>query len=48
MIITAGGGGIYACWLAQLGYKVHLIDAVPLHVEQARFASHLNEFDYWP
>ncbi|MDZ8053844.1 MAG: class I SAM-dependent methyltransferase [Aulosira sp. ZfuVER01] len=36
---VGGGSGIYACWLAQQGYKVHLIDAVPLHVEQARSAS---------
>ncbi|MCW5314170.1 methyltransferase domain-containing protein [Nostoc sp. KVJ3] len=36
---VGGGSGIYACWLAQLGYQVHLIDAVPLHVEQARSAS---------
>jgi len=34
-----GGGGIYACWLAGLGYEVHLLDIVPMHVEQAREAS---------
>jgi ubiquinone/menaquinone biosynthesis C-methylase UbiE len=39
-IIDAGGGaGIYACWLAERGYQVHLIDPVPKHVEQARAAS---------
>ena len=39
-IIDAGGGaGVYACWLAPRGYRVHLIDAVPKHVEQARAAS---------
>ena len=39
-IIDAGGGaGAYACWLAALGYQVHLIDPVPKHVEQARGAS---------
>jgi len=39
-IIDAGGGaGVYACWLAQQGYHVHLIDVVPKHVEQARAAS---------
>jgi ubiquinone/menaquinone biosynthesis C-methylase UbiE len=39
-IIDAGGGsGIYACWLASLGYEVHLMDAVPKHVEQARATS---------
>lgn len=39
-IVDAGGGaGIYACWLAVCGYRVHLIDPVPKHVEQARAAS---------
>lgn len=39
-IIDAGGGaGGYACWLASRGYKVHLIDPVPKHVEQAEAAS---------
>src|SRR5437588_3246170 len=39
-IIDAGGGaGVYACWLAALGYQVHLIDPVSKHVEQARAAS---------
>ena len=43
MIIDAGGGsGVYACWLAALGYQVHLIDPVPKHVEQARAASALQ------
>jgi ubiquinone/menaquinone biosynthesis C-methylase UbiE len=30
-----GGAGVYAFWLAQQGYRVHLIDATPLHIEQA-------------
>jgi ubiquinone/menaquinone biosynthesis C-methylase UbiE len=34
-----GGAGVYALWLAARGYEVHLIDAVPLHIEQAREAS---------
>jgi SAM-dependent methyltransferase len=34
-----GGSGRYACWLARRGYEVHLIDATPLHVEQALAAS---------
>jgi len=39
-ILDVGGGpGIYACWLAARGYRVHLIDALPSHVEQARQAS---------
>jgi ubiquinone/menaquinone biosynthesis C-methylase UbiE len=39
-VVDAGGGpGAYACWLAALGYNVHLIDPVPKHVEQARAAS---------
>ncbi len=36
---VGGGTGIYAFWLAQQGYEVHLIDAVPLHIEQARRSS---------
>ncbi len=40
IIIDAGGGsGVYACWLAERGYRVHLIDPVAKHVEQARSAS---------
>jgi ubiquinone/menaquinone biosynthesis C-methylase UbiE len=39
-LIDAGGGaGAYACWLALLGYEVHLLDPVPKHVEQARSVS---------
>ena len=30
-----GGPGIYSCWLARLGYEVHLVDAMPLHIEEA-------------
>ena len=41
IILDIGGGpGIYSCWLARQGYEVHLIDATPLHIEQARRASH--------
>ena len=36
---VGGGPGSYACWLAKRGYEVHLVDAVPLHVEQASAAS---------
>lgn len=40
MVLDVGGGpGRYACWLAGLGYEVHLIDPVAKHVEQAREAS---------
>lgn len=40
VILDVGGGaGIYALWLAKLGYAVHLIDPTPKHVEQARVAS---------
>jgi SAM-dependent methyltransferase len=35
-VLDVGGGpGAYAVWLAELGYEVHLVDPVPLHVEQA-------------
>lgn len=36
---VGGGPGSYACWLAKQGYEVHLVDPVPLHVEQASAAS---------
>src|ERR1700737_3756721 len=39
-ILDIGGGpGNYAAWLAREGYQVRLLDALPLHVEQARDAS---------
>lgn len=40
VVVDVGGGpGAYALWLAREGYAVHLIDPVPLHLEQARQAS---------
>lgn len=36
---VGGGAGAYAFPLAAQGYEVHLLDAVPLHVEQALAAS---------
>jgi len=39
VVLDVGGGtGHYARWLAARGYEVHLIDPVPLHLEQARAA----------
>lgn len=39
-ILDVGGGpGVYSCWLAAQGYEVHLIDPVPMHIQQARWAS---------
>lgn len=36
-ILDIGGGtGLYAAWLAEQSYAVHLIDPVPRHVERAR------------
>jgi SAM-dependent methyltransferase len=36
VVLDVGGGpGLYARWLATQGYEVHLVDPVPLHVEQA-------------
>jgi SAM-dependent methyltransferase len=32
---VGGGSGIHAAWLAADGHDVHLVDPVPLHVEQA-------------
>jgi SAM-dependent methyltransferase len=35
-VLDVGGGpGIHAAWLARSGYRTHLVDPVPLHVEQA-------------
>jgi ubiquinone/menaquinone biosynthesis C-methylase UbiE len=40
VIVDVGGAaGTYALWLASRGYRVHLVDLVPKHVEQARAAS---------
>src|SRR6185503_6418578 len=38
---VGGGPGRYAVWLAERGYRVHLVDPVPLHIEQARAAGQL-------
>jgi len=35
---VGGGPGRYAAWLVDRGYEVHLVDPVPLHIEQARSA----------
>ena len=35
LLDVGGGAGVYATWLARRGYNVHLIDPMPLHVEQA-------------
>ena len=34
-----GGTGVHSFWLAGLGYTVHLVDIVPLHIQQARLAA---------
>ena len=40
VILDVGGAaGRYSCWLAQKGHQVHLIDPVPLHIQQAQAAS---------
>ncbi len=41
VVVDVGGGpGVYAAWLAEKGYQVHLFDVVPRHVEAARRANH--------
>ena len=35
---VGGGAGVYSLWLTGLRYEVHLIDATPLHIEQAKEA----------
>lgn len=39
VVDVGGGSGVYSCWLASLGYEVHLVDASPKLVEQARSRS---------
>ncbi len=36
---VGGASGRYSCWLASLGYEMHLVDPVPKHIEQALSAS---------
>jgi SAM-dependent methyltransferase len=36
---VGGGPGAYAVWLAGRGHAVHLVDPVPLHLDQARDAA---------
>jgi SAM-dependent methyltransferase len=39
LIVDVGGAaGVYSLWLLDQGYDVHLIDALPLHVELAALA----------
>jgi ubiquinone/menaquinone biosynthesis C-methylase UbiE len=41
-ILDMGGGtGFYSFWLSEMGHEVHLIDPVPVHIEQAK--KHLRE-----
>jgi len=43
VILDIGGGaGVYAFWLADRGYQVHLVDSVPLHISQAEEAARLR------
>jgi ubiquinone/menaquinone biosynthesis C-methylase UbiE len=43
LLLDVGGGpGTYATPLASRGYRVHLVDPVPLHVEQARQAAGID------
>ncbi|MBN2003601.1 MAG: methyltransferase domain-containing protein [Anaerolineae bacterium] len=40
VVVDVGGAtGVYAFWLASLGYEAHLVDIVPRHIEQAREAA---------
>jgi SAM-dependent methyltransferase len=45
-VLDVGGGpGAYAVPLALAGHRVHLVDAMPLHVEQARAAAAAAEVE---
>ena len=39
LLDVGGGPGAYAAPLARRGYRVHLVDPLPLHVQQARQAA---------
>lgn len=39
MLDVGGGSGSHSLWLANLDYEVHLVDPIPLHIEQAKAAS---------
>jgi ubiquinone/menaquinone biosynthesis C-methylase UbiE len=39
IVDIGGGAGAYAFWLATLGHKVHLVDPIDLHLEQANAAA---------
>jgi len=40
VVLDVGGAtGHYALWLAEQGYKVHLVEPVPLHIDKARLRS---------
>jgi ubiquinone/menaquinone biosynthesis C-methylase UbiE len=39
LLDVGGGPGAYAAALARRGYRVHLVDPLPLHVQQARQAA---------
>jgi ubiquinone/menaquinone biosynthesis C-methylase UbiE len=46
-VLDVGGGpGAYSAWLAERGYRTHLIDPVPLHVEQAVARATRLRLDY--
>lgn len=32
---VGGGAGVHAFWLADLGYRTHLLDLIPKHIQQA-------------
>src|SRR5580692_11419677 len=44
---VGGASGAHAFPLAAQGYQVHLIDPVPLHVEQARARSAAQGIELW-
>jgi SAM-dependent methyltransferase len=39
---VGGAAGAYSLWLAERGYRVHLIDAVPRHIDEARRRSDVS------
>jgi ubiquinone/menaquinone biosynthesis C-methylase UbiE len=41
---VGGAAGVYSFWLSEMGHEVHLIDPVPLHIEEAGKCSAQSRF----
>lgn len=42
LLDVGGGPAVHSLWLAELGYRTHLVDLVPRHIQQARARERLS------